>query len=90
MDDILILGAVISGVVLGLTELVKQTELVPKKYLPLVGVLIGLLVGFFSYPFTELGVEMRLWAGLVAALGATGFFELIKPINKGEDKDGKK
>lgn len=86
MEEILILGAVISGVVLGVIELIKSTDAVPKRWLPLVGVFIGLVAGYFSYPFSSLSIEMRLWAGLVAALGATGFFELVKPIKKEENK----
>lgn len=89
MEEILILGAAISGIVFAIIELIKSTESIPKKWLPPVGLVIGLLAGYFSYPFSSLGVEMRLWAGLVAALGATGFFELVKPvktIKKSEDK----
>lgn len=86
MEEILILGAVISGVVLGVIELIKSTNTIPKRWLPLVGLVIGLVAGYFAYPFSSLSVEMRLWAGLVAALGATGFFELVKPVNKKEEK----
>lgn len=86
MDEILILGAVISAVVLGCVELVKYTNLVSKRFLPLVGIVIGLVAGYFSYSFTDLNVNMRLWAGLVAGLAATGFFELVKQNKKEIDK----
>lgn len=86
MEEILFLGAAISGIVLGLIELIKATNAIPKRWLPLVGVFIGLVAGYFSYPFSDLSVEMRLWAGLVAALGATGLFELVKPVKKEEKK----
>lgn len=90
MNEILVLAGIISGIVLGLVKLVKEAEVVPKRFLPLVGLLIGVFAGLLSMPFSDLDVGMRLWAGLVAGLTATGFFELVKPITKGDVKIGNK
>ncbi|TSB46526.1 holin [Alkalicoccobacillus porphyridii] len=78
MEIILILASIISPVVLALVELVKRTVQVPKRFLPLSAVIIGLIVGGLSYPFTDLDLGMRLWAGGLAGLSATGLFELSK------------
>lgn len=80
------LATIISPVVLALVELVKRTLAVPKRYLPVIAVLIGLIVGGLSFPFTELEIAMRLWAGGLAGLSATGLFELGKR-HKDESED---
>lgn len=85
MDAIFVLGGVISGVVYALVELLKYIDIMPKRFLPLAGVAIGVIAGYLSYPFSDLDTVMRLWAGLVAGLGATGFFELIKTDKKKEE-----
>lgn len=82
MQEILILGGIISGVVYGLVELVKYTEIFPKRFLPLVGLIIGLIAGYAAFPFSDLDLFTRLWAGLVAGLGAVGFFENVKQVTK--------
>ncbi|MBP2002555.1 hypothetical protein J2Z69_003641 [Paenibacillus shirakamiensis] len=58
----------------------KQTLSVKKKFLPLTGVIIGLIVGAAASPFTDLALTLRLWSGALAGLSATGLFELaFKP-----------
>lgn len=87
MDEILVLGGVISGVVFALVELIKHSEVVPPRFLPYVGLAVGLTAGYAAFPFTELDLVMRLWAGLVAGLGATGFYEVVKGSKKEENSD---
>ena len=72
------LATLISPVVLALVELVKRTVNLPKKYLPLLALALGLFVGGLSFPLTDLDLAMRLWAGGLAGLSATGLFELSK------------
>lgn len=45
-------------------------------YFQLSDLVIGLLIGVVAYPFTELDLTLRLWAGGLAGLSATGLFEL--------------
>lgn len=87
MDEILILGGVISGVVFALVELIKHSEVVSPRFLPYVGLVVGLVAGYAAFPFTELDLVMRLWAGLVAGLGATGFYEVVKSSKKDKEDD---
>ena len=78
MEIILMLATILSPVVLALVELVKRTITLPKRYLPFIAVIIGLSIGGLSFPFTDLELSMRLWAGGLAGLSATGLFELGK------------
>ncbi|MEK4564776.1 holin [Alkalihalobacillus sp. FSL R5-0424] len=78
MEIILILATIISPIVLALIELVKRTIQIPKRFIPLLAVVVGLVVGALSYPFSDLALSMRLWAGTLAGLSATGLFEISK------------
>lgn len=76
METILIFATVLSPLVLALIELIKKTIKVRKNVVPLMSLLVGLVVGAISYPFTELELVLRLWAGGFAGLAATGLFEI--------------
>ncbi|MET3504926.1 holin [Halalkalibacter oceani] len=76
MEPVLLFATVISPIILALVELLKRSVSLPKNIVPLVSLIIGLIVGAASYPFTELELILRLWAGALAALAATGLFEL--------------
>lgn len=76
LTNVLAFASVLSVFVLALVQLVKTTINLPKNWIPFIGVLVGMLVGAAAYPFTELGLVLRLWAGGLAGLSATGLFEL--------------
>ena len=78
METVLIFAPVLSPIILALVELVKKTVRVPKNLIPLTSLLIGFLIGAAAYPFTELELVLRLWAGGLAGLTATGLFEIGK------------
>ncbi|WP_156647155.1 holin [Lentibacillus sp. JNUCC-1] len=78
MQQTLIFATIIAPVVAALVELVKKTVKVKKNYLPAVSLLIGLIIGILAYPFTDMELALRLWAGGFAGLAGTGLFELIK------------
>ena len=85
MEDILLFGTLISPIVLALVELVKKTlPNMDKRFLPVSALVLGILVGFLAQPFTDLDIVLRLWAGGLAGLGATGLFELLKPTKEME------
>lgn len=80
MEDVLLFGTIISPIILALVEVAKVTiPKMPKNYLPITSLFIGLLVGFLAQPFTDLDLILRLWSGGLAGLSATGLFELLKP-----------
>ena len=76
MAEILIFASVLAGIVVGFVEVIKRATNVSAKYLPLVAVVVGALVGFASAPFSDLDLTLRLWAGALAGLSGTGLFEL--------------
>lgn len=78
MQEVLLFATLISPFVLALVELVKNTVRMPKNYVPLVAVIIGLGVGYAAQVFTDLDLVLRLWAGGLAGLSATGLFELVR------------
>lgn len=83
METILIFATIISPVILALVELVKITVNVPRNIVPLLALIVGLMVGAISYPFTDLDLTLRLWAGGLSGLAATGLFEI------GNQREGK-
>lgn len=78
MEQVLIFATVLLPIVTALVELVKRTVNIPKNYLPLISLIVGLLVGAIAYPFTDFELILRLWAGGFAGLAGTGLFELVK------------
>ncbi|WP_068784774.1 holin [Paenibacillus phocaensis] len=86
LTNVLAFASVLSVFVLALVQLVKTTINLPKNLIPFIGVVIGVLVGAAAYPFTEMELVLRLWAGGLAGLSATGLFELGN-IRQGMTKD---
>lgn len=76
MEAVLLFATVISPVILALVELIKRSVSFPKNYVPAVAFAVGLIVGVVAFPFTDLSLSLRLWAGGLAALAATGLFEV--------------
>ncbi|OAB41432.1 holin [Paenibacillus glacialis] len=87
LTNVLAFASVLAVFVLAGVQLVKSVVNVNKNVLPLIGLLIGLIVGFISYPFTNLELVLRLWAGGVAGLSATGLFELAFNKRAGTTKE---
>lgn len=85
-NSMLALSTVIAPVVLALVQLIKQANL-PKNSIPFLSVVIGLLIGLAAAPFTPLDWTLRLWAGGVAGLAATGLFELVLSNRPGTTKE---
>lgn len=76
LTNVLAFASVIAVFVLAGVQFVKKTVNVPSNLLPAIGLVIGLLIGAAAYPFTDLELVLRLWAGGLAGLSATGLFEL--------------
>lgn len=87
LTDVLAYASVLAVFVLALVQLVKKTINVPNNILPMIGLIIGLLVGAAAYPFTDLEIVLRLWAGGLAGLSATGLFELAFSNRSGTTKE---
>lgn len=77
MIEILALATIIAPVTAGVVEAIKRAAIIPKKYLPLISTAIGIAIGISAY-FFEAEIGIRIWAGGISGLAATGLFELGK------------
>lgn len=87
LEAVLTFASVLAVFVLAAVQLVKNTVKLPSNVVPVIGLLIGLLIGAAAYPFTTLDVTLRLWAGGLAGLSATGLFELAFSKRPGTTKE---
>lgn len=87
MIDILFFASVLVPIITGLVEVIKRAVNLPINVIPVIALVVGLVVGFASSPFSDLELTIRLWAGVLAALAASGLFELVKQRD-GYTKDG--
>lgn len=84
MEEILILATSLALVVGGVVEVVKRATGIDGRFLPLVALVVGALVGAGAY-FIDAEIGMRIWAGGIAGMTAVGVFEGLKGIAKGDD-----
>lgn len=77
MVEILAIATVIAPVTAGTVEAIKRATGVNKRYLPLAAAVIGMLIGAAAY-FLDADIGLRIWAGGISGLAATGLFELGK------------
>lgn len=78
MEEVLLFATVLLPIVTALIELLKKTFPIKKNYIPLISLVVGIVIGAVAYPFTDLELVLRLWAGGFAGLAGTGLFELVK------------
>lgn len=83
MKEVLLFATVLLPIVTALVQLLKITVPIKKNFVPLLSFVVGILVGAAAYPFTDLELMLRLWAGGFAGLAGTGLFELVF-----NDRDG--
>lgn len=92
MVQVLNLASGISIIVLILIQLLKKTA--PDfdkggskvRFLPLLSIVIGLIIGAIVYPFTDMELILRLWAGFFAGAGASGLYDLGKIFKQDQEE----
>ncbi|MES1041248.1 MULTISPECIES: holin [Peribacillus] len=77
MQQVLLFTTILAPIVVAMVQVVKQTVTLPNNVLPILSLVIGLGVGSVAFPFTEMDLVLRLWAGAFAGLGGTGLYELV-------------
>lgn len=87
LTQVLSFASILAVFVMSLVQLVKTTLKINKNLVPVVGVVVGLLIGVVAYPFTDMDLVLRLWSGGLAGLSATGLFELAFNKRDGNTKD---
>lgn len=82
MDNILTAVGVIGAVVLGTTQMVKQSN-INNKYLPYVNVAVGIGLGLvYAATIVKADYAIYGWAGFVAGLTAGGFYDGVAGVTK--------
>ncbi|ARW40213.1 holin [Bacillus amyloliquefaciens] len=76
MEEVLIFATILAPILTALVQLVKKTIKLPTNIVPALSFVIGIGLGAIAYPFTDLDLVLRLWAGGFAGLAATGLFEI--------------
>ena len=77
MDNILIAATTIAVFVLSLTQLIKTYTGAESKWLPLINLITGLVIGVaWSLSFDPGNLINFIWGGAVAGLAAGGFYDL--------------
>ena len=77
MIEILTLATIITPVTSGLVQAVKISTHVNKRYLQISSIVVGIGLGA-SATFLDTDSLVRIWAGGISGLAATGLFELSK------------
>ncbi|ANF95985.1 holin [Paenibacillus bovis] len=88
-NDVLTFASTLAVIILALVQMVKTAINIPKNLVPVLGMVIGLLIGAAAYPFTELDLVARLWAGSLGGLSATGLFELAFNPKNGTTRENR-
>lgn len=77
MSEILLLATAIAPLTAGAVQVVKTVFNVNGRFLPAVAVLVGVGLGAGAM-FLDADLGLRLWAGGISGMAATGVFELTK------------
>ncbi|MDW4214775.1 holin [Staphylococcus shinii] len=82
MEQIIAFAGVISVITIALVQVLKKLNVVPKNWLPVAGMVVGVVIGgvttFIPEIVSELSIGGRLLAGLISGLMATGIWETFK------------
>jgi hypothetical protein len=64
-------------------EMIKKLDIVPKKFIPLIDVVLGITSGLLVFGYSmELGAIKGVILGLAIGLSACGLFSGIKNVTK--------
>lgn len=89
MQDILMFATILAPILTAIMQVVKTTWALPKKWVPMINLLLGIGLGAAAVPFTDLDLVMRLWAGGFAGLSSVGLFEMMNKregMTRGKDR----
>jgi hypothetical protein len=76
--QVLAFATAIAVIVGAFMEMVKRATPIPKNYIPAAAFVVGLVIGAVAYPFTEMDLVLRLWAGGIAGWISSGIYETVK------------
>lgn len=83
MEQVIVVSTLLAPIVSALIQIIKQSEKVNNKYLPLVAIVVGVSFGgIYAYLFNEVLPDYLL-GGLIAGLGAVGIYQTTQ-VPKGD------
>lgn len=69
------------AIIIAFAEMIKKQELVPKKFIPLIDVILGIISGLVVFGYSMgLGAIKGVILGLAIGLSACGLFSGIKNV----------
>lgn len=77
MKQVLIFTTLLAPIVTAIVQVFKSTVNLPNNALPILSLVAGFAIGSVAFPFTEMDITLRLWAGAFAGLGGTGLYEVF-------------
>lgn len=69
----------ITALIIGINEMVKRYEYVPKRFLPLSSVLLGVLAMLLMHQYS---ISDCVFIGIAIGLSANGLFDMTKLVTK--------
>jgi hypothetical protein len=71
------------ALIIALAEMIKRLDIVPKKFIPLIDVALGIISGLVVFGYSMgLGAIKGVILGLAIGLSACGLFSGIKNVTK--------
>ena len=71
------------AIIMALAEMIKRLDIVPKKFIPLIDVVLGIISGLVVFGYSMgLGTIKGVILGLAIGLSACGLFSGIKNVTK--------
>lgn len=77
MVEILSLATFLAPITSGIVQAIKSAEIIDKRFIPLLAVVIGMFLGAAAF-FINIELIERIWAGGISGLASVGLFELGK------------
>lgn len=88
LTQVYAMATAIAVITAALSQVIKVSIEVPARYMPLVSLIIGALLGVAAAPLSDATVPVLLWAGGISGLMASGLFDAAKKMMEGrKDND---
>lgn len=78
LELIVTVATALAAVLTGVMQLLKETELFPSKYTPLVALLVGVVAGLIASPLFGLSLYLGAISGFLAGLSSVGYYQLTQ------------
>lgn len=78
LRNLLILATALTPLVTGLVELMKRYTPAEGKLLPILGIVVGIVLGgLWAVSFEPVNIIAYLWAGGIAGMASVGLYKIV-------------